>query len=106
MYTIKEIYFTIQGEGFHTGRPAIFIRFTGCNLWSGLEKDRENAICNWCDTDFIGNDGELGGRYNEIQLANIATKLWKSNVNLRDSPCPTLLRPRWIPPVPLGPGRQ
>lgn len=80
-FSIKEIYLTIQGEGFHTGRPAVFIRFTGCNLWSGLEKDRKNAICNWCDTDFIGNDGELGGKYDETQLTNIATKLWKSNLN-------------------------
>lgn len=80
-FSIKEIYLTIQGEGFHTGRPAVFIRFTGCNLWSGLEKDRKNAICDWCDTDFIGNDGELGGKYNVTQVANIAKKLWKSNLN-------------------------
>ena len=51
MYTVKEIYFTLQGEGYHTGRPAVFIRFTGCNLWTGLEWDRQSAICNWCDTD-------------------------------------------------------
>ena len=78
--SIKEVYLTIQGEGFHTGRPAVFIRFTGCNLWSGLEKDRKNAICNWCDTDFIGTDGELGGKYTEHQLANIVKKLWESNL--------------------------
>ena len=63
MYTIKEIYYTIQGEGFHTGRSAVFVRFSGCNLWSGHEKDRENAICNFCDTDFIGTDGPGGGRF-------------------------------------------
>ena len=63
MYTIKEIYYTIQGEGFHTGRSAVFVRFTGCNLWTGHEKDRENAICNFCDTDFIGTDGPGGGRF-------------------------------------------
>ena len=57
MYSVKEVYYTIQGEGYHTGRPAIFLRFSGCNLWSGLEKDRETAICNFCDTDFVG--GEL-----------------------------------------------
>ena len=56
MYRIKEIYFTLQGEGFHTGRPSIFVRFSGCNLWSGFEKDRNTAICNWCDTDFVGTD--------------------------------------------------
>ena len=63
MYTIKEIYYTIQGEGFHTGRPAVFVRFTGCNLWTGHEKDRANAICNFCDTDFIGTDGPGGGKF-------------------------------------------
>ena len=63
MYTVKEIYYTIQGEGFHAGRVAVFVRFTGCNLWSGHEKDRENAICNFCDTDFIGTDGPSGGKF-------------------------------------------
>jgi 7-carboxy-7-deazaguanine synthase (Cx14CxxC type) len=76
MYSIKEIYFTYQGEGFHTGRPSIFCRFSGCNLWSGYEKDRENAICDWCDTNFIGNDGLNGGRYSKNQLINIFKKLW------------------------------
>ena len=79
MYTIKEIYYTIQGEGFHTGRPAVFVRFTGCNLWTGHEKDRENAICNFCDTDFIGTDGPGGGRFqtpNDL-VENILSK-WPS----------------------------
>ncbi len=62
-YAIKEIYFTIQGEGFHTGKDAVFCRFSGCNLWSGLEKDRSKAVCNFCDTDFFGTDGENGGKY-------------------------------------------
>ena len=53
MYLVKEIYYTIQGEGYHVGRPAVFLRFSGCNLWSGYEKDRKNAICKFCDTDFI-----------------------------------------------------
>ena len=80
MYSIKEIYYTIQGEGFHTGRPAIFIRFTGCNLWTGLEKDRTNAICYWCDTNFVGTDGPNGGKYSEQQISQIAVDLWpKSN---------------------------
>ena len=52
-YTVKEIYFTIQGEGFHTGKDAVFCRFSGCNLWSGLEKDRSKAVCNFCDTDLL-----------------------------------------------------
>ena len=62
-YTVKEIYYTIQGGGAHAGRPAVFCRFTGCNLWSGLESDREKAACRFCDTDFVGTDGPRGGRY-------------------------------------------
>lgn len=76
MYSIKEIYFTYQGEGFHTGRPSVFCRFSGCNLWSGHEKDRKSAICNWCDTDFIGNDGVNGGKYSKNQLVNIIKRNW------------------------------
>ena len=79
MYTIKEIYYTIQGEGFHTGRSAVFVRFSGCNLWTGHEKDRENAICNFCDTDFIGTDGPGGGKFqtpNDL-VKNIVSK-WPS----------------------------
>ncbi|NNF32690.1 MAG: 7-carboxy-7-deazaguanine synthase [Saprospiraceae bacterium] len=70
-YKIKEIYYTIQGEGHHTGRPAVFCRFAGCNLWSGLEKDRATAICKFCDTDFWGIDGKNGGKYGAEELANI-----------------------------------
>ena len=70
-YSIKEIYLTKQGEGHHTGKPAIFIRFSGCNLWSGLEKDRKKAICNWCDTDFVGTNGINGGRYDIEKIINI-----------------------------------
>ena len=76
MYSIKEIYFTLQGEGFYTGRPAVFIRFSGCNLWTGLEKDREKAICFWCDTDFFGNNGPNGGRYSAKEIADIIVSLW------------------------------
>ena len=79
MYKIKEIYFTLQGEGFHTGRPSVFIRFSGCNLWSGLEKDRKSAICNWCDTDFVGTDGTNGGRYSSNEIKNIIVNLWPEN---------------------------
>jgi len=67
-YRIKEIFYSIQGEGFHTGKPAIFVRFSGCNLWSGLEKDRTNAICKFCDTDFRGVDGDNGGVYDAEEL--------------------------------------
>lgn len=81
MYKIKEIYFTFQGEGFHTGRPAVFIRFSGCNLWSGQEKDRSEAICDWCDTDFLGTDGINGGKYSENEIINVVTSLWEKDIS-------------------------
>lgn len=62
-YSVKEIFYTLQGEGRNAGRAAVFCRFAGCNLWSGRETDRENAICQFCDTDFIGTDGTQGGRF-------------------------------------------
>ena len=62
-YAVKEIYYTLQGEGARTGRAAVFLRFAGCNLWSGLERDRATAECRFCDTDFVGTDGEGGGRF-------------------------------------------
>ncbi|WOR14278.1 7-carboxy-7-deazaguanine synthase [Hyphomonas sp. FCG-A18] len=62
-YSVKEAYVTLQGEGAQTGRAAVFLRFSGCNLWSGLEKDRAGAICNFCDTDFVGTDGVNGGKF-------------------------------------------
>ena len=79
MYTIKEIYFTQQGEGYHTGRPAVFLRFTGCNLWTGFEIDRESAICHWCDTDFVGMDGPYGGKYSADQIAETVQRMWPEN---------------------------
>ena len=79
MYSIKEIYFTQQGEGFYTGRNAVFLRFSGCNLWTGLEKDREGAICDWCDTDFVGTNGPNGGKYSSKQVAEIIQGLWPDN---------------------------
>jgi 7-carboxy-7-deazaguanine synthase len=66
-YSVKEIFYTLQGEGSHAGRPAVFCRFAGCNLWSGLERDRAAAVCNFCDTDFVGVDGQGGGKF---QTAN------------------------------------
>ena len=62
-YAVKEIFLTLQGEGAHAGRAAVFCRFAGCNLWSGREQDRPDAICKFCDTDFVGTDGTLGARY-------------------------------------------
>ena len=80
MYLVKEIYYTIQGEGYHVGRPAVFLRFSGCNLWSGHEKDRKNAICKFCDTDFIGTDGDGGGIFESPrQLASSLKKFWPKN---------------------------
>jgi 7-carboxy-7-deazaguanine synthase len=76
MYSLKEIYYTIQGEGFHTGRPAVFCRFSGCNLWSGLEKDRSTAICKFCDTNFWGTDGKNGGKYSTSSLVEKILDLW------------------------------
>lgn len=62
-YAVKEIYYTLQGEGYHTGRPAVLLRFAGCNLWTGREEDRATAICRFCDTEFVGVDGPGGGRF-------------------------------------------
>lgn len=76
-YFIKEIFYSIQGEGFYTGRPAVFCCFAGCNLWSGKEEDRQKAICKICDTDFLGYDGPEGGRYKTSEeLAGKIMTLW------------------------------
>jgi 7-carboxy-7-deazaguanine synthase len=75
-YAVKEIFLTLQGEGVQAGRRAVFLRFTGCNLWSGLEKDRATAVCQFCDTDFVGMDGENGGRYDAVSLAQKVAALW------------------------------
>ena len=79
-YSVKEIYYTLQGEGYHTGRPAVFIRFSGCNLWTGHEKDRSGAICDWCDTDFVGTDGINGGKFSVEEIINIINSLWNGNI--------------------------
>lgn len=75
-YAVKEIFLTLQGEGTHSGRRAVFLRFAGCNLWSGREEDRSSAICQFCDTDFVGMDGENGGRYEVDALAAKVALLW------------------------------
>ncbi len=81
IYKIKEIFYTLQGEGAQAGRAAVFCRFTGCNLWTGRERDRPKAICQFCDTDFIGTDGENGGKYTAAQLTKKIAEIWK-NQNL------------------------
>lgn len=76
-YQVKEIYFTLQGEGAQTGRAAVFLRFAGCNLWSGLERDRAVAVCKFCDTDFVGTGGPGGGKFSTADaLAEAAARAW------------------------------
>lgn len=80
VYQVKEIFYTLQGEGFHAGRPAVFCRFSGCNLWTGREVDRLAAQCRFCDTDFVGTDGTLGGKYGSAEeLARRIADLWPVN---------------------------
>lgn len=76
-YFVKEIFYTLQGEGANAGRPAVFCRFSGCNLWSGLESNRAAAICRFCDTDFVGSDGPRGGRYDSAtRLGAVVASAW------------------------------
>lgn len=76
-YSVKEIFYTLQGEGLRAGRPAVFCRFAGCNLWTGREEDRVHAVCRFCDTDFAGTDGTLGGKFSDAQrLARMIASLW------------------------------
>lgn len=80
MYLVKEIYYTLQGEGAQAGRPAVFCRFAGCNLWSGREVDRAQAICDFCDTDFVGTDGPGGGTFaGPDALAVACRETWRGN---------------------------
>ncbi len=79
MYQVKEIFATLQGEGFHAGRAAVFCRFAGCNLWTGRERDRETAVCRFCDTDFVGTDGPGGGKFDDAQaLAAAIAAQWQA----------------------------
>jgi len=76
-YSVKEIFYTLQGEGANAGRPAVFCRFAGCNLWSGLERDRATAVCQFCDTDFVGTDGTRGGKFTSADaLADVIASEW------------------------------
>jgi 7-carboxy-7-deazaguanine synthase (Cx14CxxC type) len=80
-YAIKEIFYTLQGEGANTGRPAVFCRFAGCNLWTGREEDRAEAVCQFCDTDFLGMDGPGGGRFRTAEdVANAIAGTWPGNI--------------------------
>lgn len=77
IYSIKEMFYTLQGEGAQAGRPAVFCRFSGCNLWSGREQDRAKAVCDFCDTDFIGTDGQNGGKFTSAEaLAQSIKSFW------------------------------
>jgi 7-carboxy-7-deazaguanine synthase len=79
-YSIKEIFYTLQGEGAQAGMPAVFCRFAGCNLWSGREADRAGAVCRFCDTDFVGTDGTLGGKFSSADsLADIVAAQWPAS---------------------------
>ncbi len=94
-YSVKEIFFTLQGEGRHTGRPAVFLRFAGCNLWTGREGDRGTAVCQFCDTDFVGADGPGGGKFRHASdLAQAVLRCWQEPPEeitaLRANP------PRWL----------
>jgi 7-carboxy-7-deazaguanine synthase len=79
-YSVKEIFYTLQGEGLRAGRPAVFCRFSGCNLWSGREEDRPSAVCQFCDTDFVGIDGTLGGKFSTaLELSQLIESQWPVN---------------------------
>lgn len=83
-YAVKEIYYTLQGEGAQTGRAAVFLRFAGCNLWSGLERDRSRAVCKFCDTDFVGVDGPGGGKFADAEaLAAAVAAQWPRDLRAR-----------------------
>ena len=84
-YAIKEIYYTLQGEGVHAGRPSVFCRFAGCNLWSGREADRDSAVCQFCDTDFVGTNGPGGDTFADANaVARAVEAAWPTNGRDRD----------------------
>jgi len=83
-YAVKEIFYTLQGEGANAGRPAVFCRFAGCNLWTGREEDRATAVCQFCDTDFVGTDGTLGGKFRTAEaLAALVAAQWTATTGRR-----------------------
>lgn len=86
-YSVKEVYYTLQGEGAQTGRPAVFLRFAGCNLWTGREEDRARAVCTFCDTDFVGTDGPGGGKFRSPDaLAAKVADAWPGTGAARERP--------------------
>lgn len=86
-YSVKEVFFTLQGEGANTGRAAVFVRFAGCNLWSGLERDRASAVCRFCDTDFVGTNGTGGGKFRSArELAAAAEEAWPTDMAVEPKP--------------------
>lgn len=86
-YAVKELYYTLQGEGLQAGRAAVFLRFAGCNLWSGREEDRESAVCRFCDTDFVGVDGPGGGRFDgAAALAEAVAACWRAGAEETGAP--------------------
>src|SRR5215216_5217129 len=86
-YSVKEIFYTLQGEGANTGRAAVFCRFAGCNLWTGREEDRADAVCNFCDTDFVGTDGPGGGRFISAKdLAKAVSTKWQGSFTISVRP--------------------
>lgn len=87
-YRVKEIFYTLQGEGARAGRASVFCRFSGCNLWSGRENDRQTAKCDFCDTDFVGTDGNNGGVYSPQSLATIILNLWLEMTEAESSAVP------------------
>jgi len=83
-YSVKEIFYSLQGEGRRAGRPAVFCRFAGCNLWSGREEDRAKSVCRFCDTEFVGTDGSFGGKFDmAVQLAERIASLWPQGQDRR-----------------------
>jgi len=87
MYQVKEIFYTLQGEGGQAGRPAVFCRFAACNLWTGREKDRHRAVCRFCDTDFVGTDGPGGGKFRTpAELAAAVAAAWPAGTHPRSRP--------------------
>jgi 7-carboxy-7-deazaguanine synthase (Cx14CxxC type) len=88
MYAVKEIFYTLQGEGANTGRPAVFCRFAGCNLWTGREADRHRAVCRFCDTEFVGTDGPGGGKFDTAdELADSVAGTWAGEPSRRFVVC-------------------
>jgi 7-carboxy-7-deazaguanine synthase len=86
MYTVKEIFYTLQGEGHHAGRPAVFCRFSGCNLWTGREADRASAVCRFCDTDFVGVGADGGKFATAAELASAVAARWPAGADAAATP--------------------